>query len=181
MLTKICHIGPVESITSHTIRCSLYYAFNSERERKKLMSFVLVECEIPLKNPREVIMHRRKRFEHDEWSGSATISILGDTFTEAQMLELLTKAGNEIGIGHWRPQNGGILGRFSVYIDGLTNNVLRQWRSTTQRPFSNASRRYSAQHSTSQHLYPQHNDPFPPQHNKAHHCAAPRDTTQHPP
>lgn len=49
-----------------------------------------------------------------EWSGSVTFYILDDTITEDIFATHLKEAGNFIGIGRFRPENGGFYGRYSV-------------------------------------------------------------------
>lgn len=49
-----------------------------------------------------------------EWSGVAEFHILDDTITEEVFLHHLTEAGRFIGIGRFRPRNGGFYGRFAV-------------------------------------------------------------------
>lgn len=48
------------------------------------------------------------------WSGAAEFIILDEIITEEVFLEHLTKAGQFIGIGRFRPRNNGYYGRFSV-------------------------------------------------------------------
>lgn len=49
-----------------------------------------------------------------EWSGEVTFYILDDTITEDVFTKHLREAGNFIGIGRFRPENGGFYGRFTV-------------------------------------------------------------------
>lgn len=55
-----------------------------------------------------------------EWSGKVDFVVLDDTITPEVFEEHLTEAGRFIGIGRFRPQNGGYYGRFSV--DGISWN-----------------------------------------------------------
>lgn len=48
------------------------------------------------------------------WSATAKILVLDETITEALLRRTLTEAGNLIGVGRFRPENGGYYGRFSV-------------------------------------------------------------------
>src|SRR5438445_4213931 len=48
------------------------------------------------------------------WQGTADIHVLDDTITKDVLLRHLTEAGNFIGVGAMRVQNGGISGRFKV-------------------------------------------------------------------
>lgn len=48
------------------------------------------------------------------WKGSASIMLIDDEIPEAIVERCLAEAGNLIGIGRFRPQNGGYLGRFEV-------------------------------------------------------------------
>lgn len=50
----------------------------------------------------------------DEWEGTATFEVLNDSITKEVFTEHLTEAGRYIGIGQFRPQNGGYFGRFEV-------------------------------------------------------------------
>lgn len=49
-----------------------------------------------------------------EWSGIAEFHILDETITESVFAHHLEEAGKFIGIGRFRPRNGGFYGRFSV-------------------------------------------------------------------
>lgn len=49
-----------------------------------------------------------------EWSGIAEFHILDETITEQVFQHHLEEAGKFIGIGRFRPRNGGFYGRFSV-------------------------------------------------------------------
>lgn len=49
-----------------------------------------------------------------EWEGDVTFHILDDTITQQIFEQVLTEAGNFIGIGRFRPCNGGFYGRFAV-------------------------------------------------------------------
>lgn len=49
-----------------------------------------------------------------DWSGPVTFYILDDTITEEVFEKHLEEAGALIGIGVFRPQNGGFQGRFKV-------------------------------------------------------------------
>lgn len=49
-----------------------------------------------------------------EWGGDVTYTILDDTITEDVFERFLSEAGQFIGVGRFRPQNGGFYGRFSV-------------------------------------------------------------------
>lgn len=49
-----------------------------------------------------------------EWSGTAKFMVLDETITEDVFLRYLQEAGRFIGIGRFRPHNGGFYGRFNV-------------------------------------------------------------------
>ncbi len=49
-----------------------------------------------------------------EWEGSITFHILDDEITEEVFVKHLTQAGTFIGLGRWRPENGGQNGRFTI-------------------------------------------------------------------
>ena len=49
-----------------------------------------------------------------EWSGTVTGQILDDIITEEMFLLHAAQAGRFIGIGRFRPRNGGTYGRFSI-------------------------------------------------------------------
>jgi hypothetical protein len=49
-----------------------------------------------------------------EWEGDVTFYILDDTITQDVFEVHLKEAGNFIGIGRFRPENGGFYGRFAV-------------------------------------------------------------------
>jgi hypothetical protein len=48
------------------------------------------------------------------WSAQATFYVLDDAITEKAFTYHLEQAGKFIGIGRFRPRNGGFYGRFSV-------------------------------------------------------------------
>jgi hypothetical protein len=50
----------------------------------------------------------------NEWSGDVTFHILDDVITPDVFKRVLELAGRNIGIGRFRPQNGGFNGRFTV-------------------------------------------------------------------
>jgi hypothetical protein len=52
--------------------------------------------------------------EAHDWEAEAIIYILDDAITEAVFADVLGDAGKFIGIGRFRPENGGNYGRFSV-------------------------------------------------------------------
>jgi hypothetical protein len=47
-----------------------------------------------------------------EWAGQARFVILDDTVTKAVFERHMTEAGRFVGIGRFRPENGGLYGRF---------------------------------------------------------------------
>jgi len=49
-----------------------------------------------------------------EWEAAVTFHIFNETITEDVFVEMLTEAGMFVGIGVFRPENGGYYGRFSV-------------------------------------------------------------------
>lgn len=49
-----------------------------------------------------------------EWEGTIPLYVLDDTIDNSTFELVLKEAGNFIGIGRFRPQNGGFYGRFSV-------------------------------------------------------------------
>jgi hypothetical protein len=59
-------------------------------------------------------VHRRFPMIPNGWKGTATIAIIDDEIPEEVVERCLREAGNLIGIGRFRPQNGGFLGRFEV-------------------------------------------------------------------
>jgi hypothetical protein len=50
----------------------------------------------------------------NSWSGSFEVDILNDMITESVFAEHMDYAGKYIGLGMWRPENGGVMGRFHV-------------------------------------------------------------------
>lgn len=48
------------------------------------------------------------------WNAEFTLNVHEDTISIAQIKELLTYAGNYVGIGSFRPTNNGMFGRFEV-------------------------------------------------------------------
>lgn len=56
-----------------------------------------------------------RAFPHfDKWEGSTKFLILDDTITKDVFEKVVREAGNFVGIGQFRPQNGGFFGRFEV-------------------------------------------------------------------
>jgi len=59
----------------------------------------------------------------NEWKGQLKILVLDDILTEDVVREHLIRTGQFIGIGRWRPRQGGMNGRFEVekftWKDGL--------------------------------------------------------------
>lgn len=49
-----------------------------------------------------------------KWSGQVTYMVLDDLITEDIFARVLEVSGQMVGIGRFRPQNGGFLGRFKV-------------------------------------------------------------------
>jgi hypothetical protein len=49
-----------------------------------------------------------------DWKGTVQYYVLDDTITKEVFEKHLTESGNFIGIGRFRPENGGFYGRFSV-------------------------------------------------------------------
>ena len=49
-----------------------------------------------------------------KWEGEIEFHILDETITEAIFTRVLKEAGNFVGIGQFRPANGGYFGRFEV-------------------------------------------------------------------
>jgi hypothetical protein len=59
----------------------------------------------------------------DTWSGTATIVVLDDTITKEVFDAHMKYAGSFIGLGRFRPQNGGFYGRFSADIISWTEKT----------------------------------------------------------
>jgi hypothetical protein len=51
-----------------------------------------------------------------EWDGTATVYILDDIITQDIFEQVANTAGNLIGLGQFRPRNGGYFGRFKAEI-----------------------------------------------------------------
>lgn len=49
-----------------------------------------------------------------QWEGQITFHVLDDRVTENVFIDTLKDAGLYIGVGSWRPQRGGLNGRFEV-------------------------------------------------------------------
>ena len=49
-----------------------------------------------------------------KWEGDVVFHILDDIITEDVFRQVLEASGNVIGIGRWRPRQGGMYGRFEV-------------------------------------------------------------------
>lgn len=60
----------------------------------------------------------------DQWTADVEFTILDDTITEDVFLRVLKEAGQLIGVGQFRPQNGGYFGRWIV--------VSHEWREVGQ-------------------------------------------------
>ena len=50
----------------------------------------------------------------DQWETTATFMIFDDTVTQEVFEETLRTAGTSVGVGRFRPENGGLNGRFEV-------------------------------------------------------------------
>jgi len=50
----------------------------------------------------------------EDWSGVVSFHILADEITEDVFTRFLTQSGKFVGIGRFRPENGGFFGRFGV-------------------------------------------------------------------
>ena len=50
----------------------------------------------------------------EQWDATFTLRVDNDTITKETITELVTAAGNYVGIGSFRPTNNGMFGRFSV-------------------------------------------------------------------
>jgi hypothetical protein len=57
---------------------------------------------------------KRKMPRIDEWDGDVEFTIIDDKITPEVFERVLIAAGSVIGIGRFRPENGGYYGRFSV-------------------------------------------------------------------
>ena len=56
-----------------------------------------------------------RAFPHfDDWNGELDVHVLDDTITKEVFSKVVKEAGNFIGIGQFRPANGGYYGRFEV-------------------------------------------------------------------
>lgn len=53
-----------------------------------------------------------------KWEGTAQIYIVDDTITLEVLEQHLSEAGKFIGLGFWRPGNGGMKGRFTAKVVG---------------------------------------------------------------
>lgn len=51
-----------------------------------------------------------------EWEGQATVYVLDDIITQDIFEQVVNTAGNLIGIGQFRPRNGGYFGRFRATV-----------------------------------------------------------------
>jgi len=50
----------------------------------------------------------------NEWQASFTLLVDNDTLPQAMIEDILTYAGNNVGIGSFRPTNNGMFGRFKI-------------------------------------------------------------------
>ncbi len=50
----------------------------------------------------------------EEWEADLPVRFDADLFTEAQIMNLIARAGEQVGIGNWRPEKKGNFGRFSI-------------------------------------------------------------------
>ena len=68
----------------------------------------------------------RRRFPvYNEWSATFEVYILDPIITEAQFRKVMQVAGMFIGVGRFRPENGGTNGRFRIEkIDWQDNRAL---------------------------------------------------------
>jgi len=56
----------------------------------------------------------RYRPEYKKWSAEIFMEIDGDLLTAQDVINLTNRAGFGVGIGEWRPEKGGEMGRFKV-------------------------------------------------------------------
>lgn len=57
------------------------------------------------------------------WSGEVDVFILDETITKQVFERHLTEAGRFIGLGRWRPRNGGLYGRFESKLISWTKTA----------------------------------------------------------
>lgn len=50
----------------------------------------------------------------EEWETDLPIRFDADLFTEKQVLNLIARAGEQVGVGNWRPEKKGNFGRFEI-------------------------------------------------------------------
>jgi len=71
----------------------------------------------PRKDPRSIKGVRSSiiyRMEFAEWEIDVPVTYDADLLDEAQILNLLARAGEQVGIGNWRPEKKGVFGRFEI-------------------------------------------------------------------
>lgn len=100
---------------------------NSRRSMKNVVAAMFLIEEQKIRLPKEYSIDKRSavnknikarviciRPKWDTWQGEFTLLVDNDTITLATIKEIITNAGNFIGIGSFRPTNNGMFGRFEL-------------------------------------------------------------------
>jgi hypothetical protein len=66
----------------------------------------------------------------NQWQATITIYVLDDVLTEEIVLKYVEEAGRFIGLGRFRPRNGGLYGRFRVVSHKWSEETVKQRRAS---------------------------------------------------
>ena len=98
--------GLVVLDTTFTYDCKMYGT--TVEELGKSAQFT-----VPVVVQRSRILRTRAKFD-TPWSCTFEVDVDEELIDQSQLVEWLSIAGRQIGIGDWRPQTSGTFGRFSV-------------------------------------------------------------------
>jgi hypothetical protein len=90
-------------------------------------TLILAERELPIRSDRPWVVDARMvrhpgtgrrsvchRPRFDDWRLDLTLHIERDLWSPAQVRDLITTAGQRVGLGDFRPERGGPFGRFAI-------------------------------------------------------------------
>ena len=75
-------------------------------------SYVIDKRSAVNRNIKARVISIRPKWE--SWNAEFTLLVDNDTITQSTIKEIITQAGNFIGIGSFRPTNNGMFGRFEL-------------------------------------------------------------------
>ena len=100
---------------------------NSKKSMKNIVAGMFFIDEPKLRLPSNYVIDKRSavnrnikarvisiRPKWESWDAEFTLLVDNDTITQSTIKEIITQAGNFIGIGSFRPTNNGMFGRFDL-------------------------------------------------------------------